>query len=313
MDIHRNHLIRACLVLASAFLSTVAAAGNGALLGVPIQFPQINFLSLAGQGASYNLTTLQILGTPTLVTFNSGSTSEFVLGGTLTLSANIDASGTLSGGTYSISAVQVTDTSTANTYTGVLISGAVTDYGIIDTGGPGGTDLADFELTVTAGSMKGLFDAVGSTAGAVVSLEGSSFSGSFAVTWSAARAKGDFGPIPGVTPPSELPLTIGYWKNHEEAWPITNMTICGVNLDQEELLSILNTKPRGDVTIIMAHQLIASKLNVANGNSCSTVPAAEAWLCDHGGIGASIKQWDGGEPLKDQLDDFNNHDPDACP
>jgi hypothetical protein len=119
------------------------------------------------------------------------------------------------------------------------------------------------------------------------------------------------GPIPGGEPPP-LPLSYGYWKNHPEAWPINNLDICGVNLNQAELLSILGTRPRGDKTIVMAHQLIAANLNAANGNTCSTIVPAETWLCDHGGIGAGVKNWDGGEPLKNELDAFNNHDPFAC-
>jgi hypothetical protein len=60
------------------------------------------------------------------------------------------------------------------------------------------------------------------------------------------------------------------------------------------------------VTIIMARQLIATRLGIAAGNSCPLASDAEAWLCDHGGIGASRKKWDGGEALKDALDQFNN-------
>jgi hypothetical protein len=84
------------------------------------------------------------------------------------------------------------------------------------------------------------------------------------------------------------------------------MTICGNTLSQAELLSVLETPTRGDVTIIMAKQLIAAKLNVASGNSCPLTSDAEAWLCSHGGIGASRKLWDGGESLKNALDAFNN-------
>ncbi len=235
---------------------------------------------------------------------------EFMISGDLSLVATIDSSGTFSGGTFSISAALVTDTATATNYSGVRVAGTVNDYGIIDIGGPGGTDLADFELTVDVGSMKGLFDAVGSSAGAIVSLEGSSFAGSFASPWSADRAKGDVGPIPSGEPPP-LPLTIGYWNNHPEAWPIYSLDICGVNLNQTALLSVLGTQPRGDKTIVMAQQLIAAKLN-ETGSACSTIAPAETWLCDHGGIGAGVQNWDGGEPLKNELDAFNNHDPFAC-
>jgi len=297
-----------CLLAAGAvFFSTTAGAGNGALLEVPIEFPRIESAFVAGQGASYDGTDLTIAGLPFVVNFTSGGTDAIVFGGSLTLTATIDSSGVLTGGSYSVTG-SVTDPATSINYSGTLVSGSVLDYGIIDIGT---TDLADFLLSVDSGSMKGLFDAVGSSAGAVVSLEGSTFAGSFAENWTASKAKPDIGPIPDGEPPP-LPLTIGYWKNHPEAWPVPTLNICGVELSQQELLSILGTKPRGDKTIIMGRQLIAAKLNIANGNSCATLTDAEDWLCDHGGIGAGIKNWDGGEPLKDELDSFNNHDPDAC-
>ncbi len=295
----------AALALVLCLAANTAPAGNGALLGVQIDFPNIEFLSLAGQGATYDGTTLTITSTPVLLTFTSGGADEFIVGGSLTLTADIDSSGNFTGGSFTVDAVQVTDSATTTTYTGPLLTGTVTDYGIIDVGPVGGTDLADFELNVTGGSLQGLFDAVGTTAGAQISLEGSDFSGSFASAWSATRAKGDIGPIPGGEPPPP-PLSYGYWTQHPEAWPVSSLTICGVSLDQTALLSILDTKPKGDKTIIMSKQLIAAMLNVANGNSCSSLDDAETWLCDHGGIGAGIKNWDGGEALKDDLDAFNN-------
>ncbi len=300
-----KRLSTAAAALTLVLAANVAPAGNGALLGVQIDFPNIEFLSLAGQGATYDGTNLTITSTPVLLTFSSGGADEFIVGGSLTLTAAIDSSGNLSGGTFTVDAVQVTDTATTTVYTGPLLTGTVTDYGIIDVGPVGGTDLADFELDVTGGSLQALFDGVGPTAGAQISLEGSDFSGSFASAWSATRAKGDIGPIPSTEPPPP-PLSYGYWTQHPEAWPVSSLSICGVSLDQTALLSILNTKPKGDKTIIMSKQLIAAMLNVANGNSCSSLSAAETWLCDHGGIGAGIKNWDGGEELKDDLDGFNN-------
>jgi hypothetical protein len=61
-------------------------------------------------------------------------------------------------------------------------------------------------------------------------------------------------------------------------------------------------------TISMTHQLIASELNVLAGNSCDagTLSDAETWLINHGCAGSGQRKWDGGEPIKDTLDDFNN-------
>lgn len=293
------------LALATTVLAAGSAyAGNGALLGVQVNYPRINFTEgLASQGATYNGSTLTITSTPVFLSFTEGGTEEFILSGSLTITANIDGGGVISGGTFSISG-NVTDTATSNSYSGVLVSGTVADYGIIDAGVPGGTDLADFRMDATAGSMLALFGGVGGDVNAVVALEGSSFNGVFTSAWSADRAKGDVGPPPAV--PALPPHTIGYWMNHPEVWPVTTMVICGNSLNQTELISILKTPPRGDVTLIMARQLIAARLNVAGGNSCPLTVDAESWLCSHGGIGASRKKWDGGEPLKDALDQFNN-------
>ncbi|MCK6370209.1 MAG: hypothetical protein L6Q83_02590 [Gammaproteobacteria bacterium] len=285
-------------------VAPLALAGNGALLGVQVDYPRINFTEgAASQGATYDGSTLTITSTPIFLTFTNGGTAEFISSGSLTITANIDGGGAFSGGSFSISG-SVTDTATSNSYSGTLLAGTVDDYGIVDVGGPGGTDLADFDLTATSGSLKSLFDAVNSNVAIVLSLEGSGFAGSFAAAWSADRAKGDAGPQPST--PSQPPHTIGYWKNHPEAWGVTSMTICGNTLNQTELISVLSAPPRGDVTIIMAKQLIAARLNVAVGNSCPLTTDAEAWLCSHGGIGASRKQWDGGEEIKDALDAFNN-------
>ena len=301
----KRYIARA-IGLAGALLLVAGQSlgGNGALLGVEVHYPRINFTEgVSSQGATYDGATLTITSTPVFLTFNEGGTEEFILSGALTVSASIDNSGTLSGGTFSVSG-NVTDTGTSTSYSGVLISGTIADYGIIDIGLPGGTDLADFAMTGTGGSMLALFGGSGKPVNMIVALEGSSFSGSFAGSWSADRAKGDIAPPPPT--PTSPPHTIGYWLNHPEAWPVTSMTICGNTLNQSELLSILDTAPRGDVTIIMARQLISARLGVAGGNSCPLTTDAEAWLCSHGGIGASRKKWDGGEPLKNALDQFNN-------
>jgi len=73
--------------------------------------------------------------------------------------------------------------------------------------------------------------------------------------------------------PQGCTLTQGYWKNHHSraknpsqriAWPVSETTtLCG-----KTWYNILQTAPKtGDAWTILAHQWIASKLNVANGAS----------------------------------------------
>jgi hypothetical protein len=107
-------------------------------------------------------------------------------------------------------------------------------------------------------------------------------------------------------------LTQGYWKNHPEAWPADAMTLGGVGYTKEQLIQILSTPPRGDATYILAHQLIAAKLNVMTGADSSgiatTIANADAWLASVGGLG----KWPTGADRQtgiayaSQLDAFNN-------
>jgi photosystem II stability/assembly factor-like uncharacterized protein len=82
-------------------------------------------------------------------------------------------------------------------------------------------------------------------------------------------------PIP--PPPTDYcPLSQGYWKNHSSKWSASALPMMLGTLnsyDQSELLSLFNAAPRGDASIILAHQLMAAKLNVANGSPVPTVVA----------------------------------------
>jgi hypothetical protein len=83
---------------------------------------------------------------------------------------------------------------------------------------------------------------------------------------------------------NKCPLGQGFWKNHPSDWPVDTLTLGTVSYTQEELLSILNTPVKGDASLILAYQLIAAKLNAANGsNPCSiqaTIAAADLLIGD---------------------------------
>jgi hypothetical protein len=88
--------------------------------------------------------------------------------------------------------------------------------------------------------------------------------------------------LPGCT------LSQGYWKTRYPGnWPGSvlsgGLTLGTVNYTAAELESILNTEPAGgEGLLILAHQLIAAKLNVANGADssaiASTIAAANAMI-----------------------------------
>lgn len=77
-------------------------------------------------------------------------------------------------------------------------------------------------------------------------------------------------------------LTQGFWKNHSEDWPVSGLTLGGVAYTQAQLLAIFDTPVAGNGLISLAHQLIAAKLNIANGAAGtainSTIAAADALI-----------------------------------
>jgi hypothetical protein len=90
-------------------------------------------------------------------------------------------------------------------------------------------------------------------------------------------------PTPTGTP-GECVYGQGYWKNHPDQWPVTELQLGNVTYNQEELLSILHEPVRGNGLLILAHQEIAGKLNIANGadGSCieQTLADADALIGD---------------------------------
>jgi len=74
-------------------------------------------------------------------------------------------------------------------------------------------------------------------------------------------------------------LTQGFWKNHEP-WPAASLTLGTVTYSEAQLVTILSQPVKGNGLVSLAKQLIAAKLNQANGAS---VPA---------GVAAAIVQAD---------------------
>lgn len=76
------------------------------------------------------------------------------------------------------------------------------------------------------------------------------------------------------------PLTQGYWKNHSQAWPLTQINLgsvtynTGVSSDVQALLNILGTSVQGNAKMELEHQLIAAELNIAAGANPGPVSSA---------------------------------------
>jgi hypothetical protein len=85
---------------------------------------------------------------------------------------------------------------------------------------------------------------------------------------------------------TNCPLTQGFWKNHPGAWPVSTLELGTVSYTEAQLLTLLQTSPgsaRGtDASLILAHQLIAAKLNLAKGSDpcpiLSIIAAADALI-----------------------------------
>ena len=88
-------------------------------------------------------------------------------------------------------------------------------------------------------------------------------------------------------PPQEegqCTYTQGYWKTHgpvgcakgnnSNEWAVTSLTLGTVLYTDAQLCTIMNTPVAGNGLISLAHQLIAAKLNIANGSSNAAIAAA---------------------------------------
>jgi hypothetical protein len=135
----------------------------------------------------------------------------------------------------------------------------------------------------------------------------------FATDGTGAAASGLSNTVSGSTTSStNCTYTQGYWKNHEEAWPVMSLTLGSVNYTKAQLLSILNQSVQGNGLVSLAHQLIAAKLNIAAGadgtDAAAASGAADALI---GGlvvppVGAGYIDPSDTSGLTQTLDDYNN-------
>jgi YVTN family beta-propeller protein len=87
---------------------------------------------------------------------------------------------------------------------------------------------------------------------------------------------------PAMKPGNKCPLGQGFWKNHPDTWPLSSVALGSQTYTQAELLALFDTLPNADASVILAHQLIAAKLNIANGSNpapiSSTIADADSLL-----------------------------------
>ncbi len=79
-------------------------------------------------------------------------------------------------------------------------------------------------------------------------------------------------------------FTQGFWKTHgplgcvtgnnTNLWPVPSLALGNTTYDDTQLCAIFNTPAGGNGLISLAHQLIAAKLNVANGADATSIASA---------------------------------------
>ena len=130
---------------------------------------------------------------------------------------------------------------------------------------------------------------------------------------SRARSKTATASISVTCPPTDggCTFTQGFWKNHPEVWPVSSLALGSVTYTAAELGTIFDEPVAGNGLISLAHQLIAAKLNVANGaddtDIAQAIADADALI---GGlvvppVGSGFLSPDDTSALVDALTDFN--------
>jgi hypothetical protein len=113
------------------------------------------------------------------------------------------------------------------------------------------------------------------------------------------------------SPPASCVRGQGYWKNHPAQWPVIQLLLGNNAYDNEQLRSILHEAVRGNGLVLLAHQLIAAKLNIVNGADAScieqTLADADALIGDLlvPPVGDGYLRPEDVSALADTLDDYN--------
>lgn len=125
----------------------------------------------------------------------------------------------------------------------------------------------------------------------------------------------DVAPECGLGAPTSCPRSQGYWRTHQSLWPVNSLTVGCRTYSMTQLVALMNMPPRGDASVILAKQLIAALLNVANNSNNwpvlqDVVDQVDALLCSQSGpmpLGVSTKTALGAQmtALAHQLEDYN--------
>ena len=195
-----NVMSRSILLGAAICILGWASVSTAALLGIGSQMTNFPKISFASGATNYDAGTqlLSITASPASIRFAATQPPRPVNpASSLTIVVKVDQNGNLVGAGSSTDLVIVgqidQDGNGTVDYSGELLTGQVLQFGAQDSGGP--TDNLDFRFKVTGGLLTSFF--IGKDAGVTVTMESSTFTGSFTVNFTGAptKTKGNVGPI----------------------------------------------------------------------------------------------------------------------
>lgn len=188
---------------------------------------------------------------------------------------------------------------------------AIDSSGDIFAGAAGGAFLSTNAGDTWSDISSGLIPAGGNVWAVAIDAEGSALAGT--------AGGGVFRSVQAMI--HLCPLSLTHWRKNPALWPVDTLTLGSQSYDQAELLTIMNTRIRAggeaDASLILAHQLIAARLNLANGSDpapvSGTIDDADALLSSFPGklpYGVERSSQSGREMFKDAavLNDYNHGD-----
>lgn len=193
--------------IATALLLALSLGpAQATLLDLDPDAPLLRFGSLLNQGASYEAASgrLSISGDPQAVQFALPGPFTVVTGPrSLSMDFFVDSNGIVTGGIagndFELFGEIDTDGDSTPDHTGLLLAGEIREFGFRNLTAT--VDVLDFLFEVSGGSLAGQFTDFG--IGVDMTLENSSFTGSFAQDFTSTRVKGRIGTAP--TPPTQIP------------------------------------------------------------------------------------------------------------
>lgn len=244
--------------------------------------------------------------------------------GTGSFDINIQIKADDDGNVVSVTGVEGPDlllTGDVDGFSGELLTGEIVAFGFFDS--PNTTiDQFDFRFEATGGALKAVYFP-GKDIGVTVDSENSTFAGDFGLPF-VGEAKGNIGPTePGAEPGIDIEkfvksvergggegLTPGYWKqpHHFDSWtdfePNDNYNdVFGLDdTDDDPSLTLLGALERGGgENNALGRHAVAAILNAANTYIDYDLTFSQIQAAVQDAYATGIF-----EPLKDQLDDYNN-------